>query len=274
MSRNTSRNSRNRLHVWRLLDHGLWPLPIHPASKAPLVEWGPIDDHGYRPGIGQALGYNALIFEWWDQWPWAGAAVMTGLSRLLVVDVDVKYGGHHTIRALCTDHALPATRTIRTRSDGLHLYYRTHVLVQSGANKLGPGVDIKSRKGLVTAPPTPGYHVADARPIAAAPEWLIRKLGGTGHARRIRLVGAGDFDSPATQAVLTKALTRIELAALGRHDTILKEACRAFRACDDDRMETALIDAGRRVLAHEPSRWAEVERTIRDARQYAKAGAA
>ena len=41
-----------RLKVWKLLDLALYPIPVHPASRRPLVSWGEIDRLGYRPGLG------------------------------------------------------------------------------------------------------------------------------------------------------------------------------------------------------------------------------
>jgi Bifunctional DNA primase/polymerase, N-terminal len=131
---------------------------------------GELDQLGYRPGIGQDLGYNALIFEWWDRWPAAEAAIMTGRSRLLVVDVDPRAGGQHALARLVAERPLPPTRVVRTRGGGTHLYYRIDQPVPSRAGALGPGLDVKSRRGLIVCPPTPGYSLLQQRPIAPAPD--------------------------------------------------------------------------------------------------------
>jgi hypothetical protein len=61
-----------RLQVWPLLDLDLYPIPVDPQTRRPLVAWGEIDRLGHRPGVGEALGYNTLVFEWWDRWPLTG----------------------------------------------------------------------------------------------------------------------------------------------------------------------------------------------------------
>ena len=38
-----------RLKVWKLLELGLYPIPVNPASRKPLVAWGELDQLGYRP---------------------------------------------------------------------------------------------------------------------------------------------------------------------------------------------------------------------------------
>jgi hypothetical protein len=165
-----------RLKVWPLLELGLYPIPVHPATRKPYkgFGWGELDRLGYRPGIGANLTgtlgggppdrWVPLVFQWWDRWPAAGAAILTGLSRLLVLDVDPRHGGHHTLARLVEHRPLPTTRTIRTRGGGLHLYYRTDRLVQSRSGQLGPGVDVKSHRGMVACPPTPRLRSDRAPP--------------------------------------------------------------------------------------------------------------
>ena len=161
--RRQERAVAQRLKVWPLLDLGLYPIPVDLQTRKPLVRWGAIDRLGYRPGaealpenpelgarlhVGERLPYESLVFEWWDEHPSAGAAILTGLSRLLVVDVDPRAGGHHSLARLVATRPLPATRVVRTRSGGLHLYYRTATLVKSATAALGAGVDVKSNRGL------------------------------------------------------------------------------------------------------------------------------
>ena len=255
-----------RLKVWPLLDLSLYPIPLDPRTRRPLVPWGEIDRLGYRPGVGEALGYNALIFEWWDRWPTAGAAILTGLSRLLVVDVDPRNGGHHALARLVAERPLPATRAVRSRGGGVHLYYRTSRLVGGRGNPLGAGIDVKSARGLVVCPPTPGYQLAERRPIAPAPDWLLARCRAVGRRARPAL-GAIPPDSPAAAAALQRALAAITDAPHGeRHTTTYREACLVFRVTDADQIEAALVAAAHR--ASEPSEWRDRTQAVRDARAF------
>jgi hypothetical protein len=270
------RAAAQRLKVWPLLAAGLYPIPVGPASRRPLVPWGELDRLGYRPGLGEALTgtlaggppdrWVPLVFEWWDRWPTAGAAILTGLSRLLVVDVDPRHGGHHTFARLVADRPLPATRVVRTRHDGLHLYYRTATLVKSTAGILGAGLDVKSARALIICPPTPGYQLLERRPIAQAPAWLLARCQPA--ARR---TGPGALsmppDSPAAAATLRRALAAIAAAPPGqRHDIVYRAACRVFSVTDGDQIEAALVAAARQ--ASEPPEWRDRERAVTDARAF------
>ena len=260
-----------RLKVWKLLELGLYPIPVNPASRKPLVAWGELDQLGYRPGVGQDLGYTALIFEWWDRWPAAGAAIMTGRSRLLVVDVDPRAGGQHALARLVAERPLPPTRVVRTRGGGTHLYYRIDQPVPSRASALGPGLDVKSRRGLIVCPPTPGYSLLQQRPIAPAPDWLRARCGPSSRPRTGSGPGRHPPDSPVTRAALDRALAAIRGAPRGRrHDTVVREAARMFAVCDDDQVEAALLEAARQ--ASEPSEWRDREQAIRDERAFIREG--
>lgn len=270
-----------RLKVWPLLDLGLYPIPVNPQTRKPLVPWGAIDQLGYRPGaealpdnpelgarlhVGEDLPYESLIFEWWDEHPTAGAAIITGLSRLLVVDVDPRVGGHHTLAGLVAQRPLPATRTVRSRSGGLHLYYRTPTLVKSATGALGVGVDVKSYRGLAFSPPTPGYSLLERRRIAEAPAWLVRRCGRPAgkvsqpHLKR-------PFDDPVVQRVVEHAVRKILKAPHGsQHDTIYGQARYAYKHSLDDQVTEALYAAAEEI-APEAWRRPNWERAIADARR-------
>ncbi len=103
---------------------------------------------------------------------------------LVVLDVDVRADGDNSLAKLELANGLPPTLTTRTPTGGRHLFYRLpegHPGVPNGANRLGPGIDIKSTNGYVLAP---GSEVEAGRyrfeadvPIADAPEWLLLELG-------------------------------------------------------------------------------------------------
>lgn len=271
-----------RTQVHALLAEGLYPIPINPRTRAPLVPWKDLNRLGYRPGrqawpadpdlgaklhVGERLPYAALVFEWWDRWPLAGAAILTGLSRLLVVDVDPRHGGHHTLARLLSGRPLPATRVVRTRGGGLHLYYRTATLVRSKAAVLGSGVDVRSAGGLAYCPPTPGYTLLERRRVAPAPEWLVCHCPKP--ARGGRRSAKLPFDDPAVQEVVAYAVRKILEATPGcQHDTIYGQARRAFGYSLDDQVQAALYAAAEQI-APEPWRRPNWERAIADAKRKA-----
>jgi len=276
VSRAAVRAISQRLKVWPLLSLGLYPIPVDPQSRRPLVPWGEFDRLGYRPGVGEALAgtlnggppdrWVPLVFEWWDRWPDAGAAVMTGRSGLLILDVDPRSGGQHALARLVADRPLPATRVVRSRSGGLHLYYRTGTLVKSGTAVLGPGLDVKSHRGLVFSPPTPGYSLLAHRRIATAPDWLIRRCGrparGGGHHAAKR-----PFEDPRVRRVVEHAVQKIlDAPPSTQHDTVYGQARLAFKHCLDDRVTEALYAAAEQI-APEPWRRPNWERAIADAKR-------
>lgn len=109
-------------------------------------------------------------------------------ANTLVVDIDVRDGkqGLASLAVLeACDEVLPATRTVRTASDGIHREYR--VPGNSGAfpKELATHIDLKGEGGYVVAPGSEingrFYRRETAGLAAPAPEFVMR-LGG--HAPR------------------------------------------------------------------------------------------
>lgn len=152
--------------------------PLKPQMKAARVEsWQEL-----------ATSDATQIAAWWGAWPDANIGIVGG-NGLLLLDVDPRKGGDVSLAALEQQHgALPPTMTSRTPSGGRHLYFAGPDVANS-SDKVGAGLDIKSRRGYVVAPPS--YTVAipekqsegsyqwvePMQPIAAAPQWLIDLAG-------------------------------------------------------------------------------------------------
>lgn len=118
-----------------------------------------------------------------SSWP-TNANIAIHTAGLVVLDVDVRADGDATLAKLDLARGLPATLTTRTPTGGRHLFYRLpegHPGVPNGANRLGPGIDVKSTNGYVLAPgsevPAGRYRFEADVPIADAPEWLVLELG-------------------------------------------------------------------------------------------------
>ena len=115
--------------------------------------------------------------------------MLTGHRSGGIVAIDVDKGGEAYLEALEKKYGvLPATRLIRTPSDGYHLYYRTRELIRTQAPMTIPGstclggVDLRGEGGIVVIPPTPGYVVDEDLPIAEFPAAWLAVLPRARHA--------------------------------------------------------------------------------------------
>lgn len=123
-----------------------------------------------------------VISRWWRQWPQAGIGIATGLSNLVVLDIDPRNQGDTTLTALEKEHGkLPPTRRHFTGGDGDH-----HIFEKPQGDfdcfVLGQGIDVKADGGYIVAPPTwhisgKQYRVDPDAPttLAPLPEWVVEK---------------------------------------------------------------------------------------------------
>ncbi len=150
-----------------------------------------------RPGT-----KNGQVVPHWNTWAtsnpktvreaWSGAfaghniGVDCGVSRLVVLDLDVPKGGRTAhgvdeLDALAQHHgALPATYTVTTPSGGRHLYFTADRQLGNSQSKLADGVDVRGLGGYVVAAGSTvdgrrytadGPAAADLPPL---PEWIYR----------------------------------------------------------------------------------------------------
>ncbi len=149
--------------------------PKEHAAKSPYT----------RSGCHAATLDVAQVIRWWKQYPAAAISLRTGAdSGLFVVDIDVKHGarGLESWAALQDQHGpAPKTRTARTASGGLHVYFRhpgQGKIIKTDSGSLGPGLDLRGDgHGYVLAPPSVidsgAYEWIDDCPTAEAPDWLL-----------------------------------------------------------------------------------------------------
>lgn len=144
--------------------------PVFPcgANKAPLTPRG-FHDATTDAGIVQA---------WWAMYPGALIGVPTGpVSGLLALDLDVKRGvdGIAAFELVRGNRILPRCPVVRTRSSGLHLFFRHpgERAVKNSAGRIGPGIDVRAGGGYVIVPPSLGYEVAADGVPPPAPGWLL-----------------------------------------------------------------------------------------------------
>ena len=150
-----------RKSALRLAAKGKSVFPCKP-DKSPYVRWR-------EKATTDSDEVNAL----WDRHPEAHIGMPTGeQSGVFVVDVD---------RLAALEELpgeLPETYTVRTRSGGLHYYFKHFEGIRNSTGELAEGIDIRGEGGYVIAPPSLGYRVEVRTPAADAPGWLIKMALG------------------------------------------------------------------------------------------------
>lgn len=231
-----------------LAEYGLAVFPCLP-SKAPACP----------QGFKRASRDPAAVRELWRRWPSSLIGIATGIpSGLAVLDIDAGKGGG----AWWAAHraALPETRTIRTRSGGLHLWFRHLPGLRCSAGTIAPGVDVRAEGGYVIAWHRAGLPVLrDAAP-AAWPAGLISPAAKPS----IRRTDPPRVPDDAQLAALLRFL-----AAAGegeRNKRLFWAGCRmagmvASRFMTRGEAESLLLPAGRMLGLSE----LETGRTVRSA---------
>ena len=159
-----------------------WPIFPCGPDKSPLTT------HGHKDA---SLDIEQ-IQKWNDQYPAANWGMPTGeKTKLVVIDID-KPGGKHKHDGFATwdqlreEHSdLIQTVTVITGSGGKQLYFKYPAghTVRTGANILGPGVDIPINYVIVPGvsktdgPYTFEFSPADTE-IQELPSWILARVNG------------------------------------------------------------------------------------------------
>ncbi|WP_328399629.1 bifunctional DNA primase/polymerase [Streptomyces sp. NBC_00390] len=226
-----------------------WPvLPLRPGGKRPALHG---EDACTRSGDcssghvkweQRATTDPDRIHAAWT----AGAfnvGIATGPAGLLVIDLDKPKTnsnadtpcGVTTFKALCerTGQAVPTTRTIRTASGGMHLYFTVPAgsrLVNS-AGTLAALVDTRAHGGYVVAPgsitPAGTYAVVDDRPPAPLPEWLYARLTSRQATRALTAAPVASRSSRCATAALNAEIAAVAAASEGGRNARLLAGTRA-----------------------------------------------
>jgi hypothetical protein len=128
---------------------------------------------------------EAMVKQWWVDFPDATVAILTKANNLIIVDLDCHGDGQDGVAEWCElvgKHAqgeFPATLEVKTPSGGRHLYFRnTDQRLKNSASKLANGVDIRGAGsksgGLVFfgARYDGEYEIDVDLPVADLPQWL------------------------------------------------------------------------------------------------------
>ena len=142
--------------------------PVFPcgANKAPLTP------NGFRDATTDAT----KITRWWQENPDALIGMPTGAtSGLSVLDVDKKDGKQGLEWLKINEHRLPPTKSVKTRSGGVHIFFRHATGLRSSAGSIANGVDIRGDAGYVIYWQAHGGRVLRNPEPAAFPTWLLRE---------------------------------------------------------------------------------------------------
>lgn len=133
----------------KLAKAGFHVFPLKPMSKLPAIkEWQ-----------NKATTDVKVIEKYWSKNPDANIGICCSRfgddKALLVVDVDNKKGknGDETVLELEMEGKdFPPTLTQTTPSGGRHLIYIVDQAVANSVEKIGKGIDIRSKGGFIVGP--------------------------------------------------------------------------------------------------------------------------
>ena len=128
----------------------------------------PACPHGFK----EATTDPTEIIKLWRRYPGSVIGIATGkVSGRSVLDIDVKH--EPALAWWRTNYRrLPSTRTFRSRSGGLHLYFQHADGIRNTQSKLCPGLDTRGDGGYIIYWFAVGY--------ASVPITLRLRLGQTG----------------------------------------------------------------------------------------------
>ena len=150
---------------------GFAVFPCAPRSKPPAFPGG------FRNGTTNP----ATVRRWWLACPDYNIGIRTGIaSSVWVFDADGDIGTTALAKLESTYGPLPDT-LISITSSGCHFWFCADRPIQSSVGRVGQGLDVRAEGGYVLAPPSvhpdgPIYRWTNNRPLAVAPEWLVRLM--------------------------------------------------------------------------------------------------
>jgi len=168
-------NSAHLEAATEYLNRGWSVVPAGERAKRPIIRWQPFQHQ---------LPTAAQLDGWYERWPKANLAVVTGeISGIVVVDVDPKHGGTESLAALEAHHgALPRTIECITGGGGRHIYFSHPGREVRNRAGLAPGIDLRGDGGCIIVPPSvhpsgklyawrPGQAPGETN-LAMLPVWL------------------------------------------------------------------------------------------------------
>lgn len=165
------------------LKRGRAVVPAGECAKRPIVRWQRFQHE---------MPTEKQINKWYERWPKANLAVVTGeISGIVVVDIDPAHGGEESLAAMEVLHgALPPTIESMTGGGGRHLYFAYPGHEVRNRAGLAPGIDMRGDGGCIIVPPSVhpsgkryrwklGYAPGEVE-LAPLPVWLEQPRFGSG----------------------------------------------------------------------------------------------
>jgi len=124
------------------IDRGYSVIPVRKSNKRSLVKWTEFQSR---------TPTHEEIKRWWDEWPDANIALVTGkLSGITVVDIDTEEGHANLNEFLPETFLAPTTRT---PSGGWHYFFKYRPGLKNTARVI-EGTDIRTDGGYAIIPPS------------------------------------------------------------------------------------------------------------------------
>jgi len=122
-------------------------VPMAPHGKQPLIPWMEFQER--RAGADE-------IRSWFERWPDANIAVVTGaISGIVVLDIDPRHGGEASLKLLEDEVGpIPSTMEALTGGGGRHLYFAYPGQTVRNRAGLRPGIDLRGDGGVIVVPPS------------------------------------------------------------------------------------------------------------------------
>lgn len=123
-------------------DQGFSVIPVRRDTKRPFVKW---EKYQTEPATSEE------IYAWWEEFPSANVAIITGaVSGLVVVDADGPTGQQWII------DNLPRTSVYQKTAKGIHAIYKHPGgdLAIGNRGRLAPEVDVRGDGGYIVAAPS------------------------------------------------------------------------------------------------------------------------
>jgi len=146
---------------------GLNVIPVQRNKKPYLESWKKYQSQ---------LSSESEIIDWWNKWPEANIAIVTGkISGIVVLDIDIKH------KRSSKEFKLPVTACAKSGSGGEHFFFKypNNLKLKNGAGVLGDGVDIRSDGGYILVAPSENesglyeWIIPIEEILADVPEWLL-----------------------------------------------------------------------------------------------------
>ena len=184
----------------------------------------------------------------WRRYPAPLIGIATGTpSGIAVLDIDAK---HEAARKWWREHRdlLPDTFTVRTRSGGLHLWFRQLEGLRCTVSRIAIGCDTRADGGYVIAWHAAGFPVLRNAPLAPWPDWLAHVPSPTPYPRPEQpTVAAGLSGTPPrryAESALRNAVARVASSAEGsRNHALNREAFALMRFVPDGLAPAEIADA-------------------------------